>query len=25
MACAQQLARAGHKVTLVEKNDRIGA
>ncbi|HED12829.1 MAG TPA: glutamate synthase subunit beta [Gammaproteobacteria bacterium] len=24
MACAQQLARAGHKVTLVEKNDRIG-
>ncbi len=24
MACAQQLARAGHKVTLFEKNDRIG-
>jgi glutamate synthase (NADPH) small chain len=24
MACAQQLARAGHVVTLYEKNDRIG-
>src|SRR5215475_1420387 len=24
MACAQQLARAGHKVALYEKNDRIG-
>jgi glutamate synthase (NADPH) small chain len=24
MACAQQLARAGHDVTLFEKNDRIG-
>lgn len=24
MACAQQLARAGHQVTLFEKNDRIG-
>jgi len=24
MACSQQLARAGHKVTLFEKNDRIG-
>ncbi|HBK06337.1 MAG TPA: glutamate synthase, partial [Acetobacteraceae bacterium] len=24
MACAQQLARAGHAVTLVEKQDRIG-
>ena len=24
MACAQQLARAGHAVTLIEKNDRIG-
>ncbi len=24
MACAQQLARAGHVVTLFEKNDRIG-
>ena len=24
MACAQQLARAGHAVTLFEKNDRIG-
>ena len=24
MACAQQLARAGHGVTLFEKNDRIG-
>jgi glutamate synthase (NADPH/NADH) small chain len=24
MACAQQLARAGHAVTLYEKNDRIG-
>ena len=24
MACAQQLARAGHTVTLFEKNDRIG-
>ena len=24
MACAQQLARAGHSVTLFEKNDRIG-
>lgn len=24
MACAQQLARVGHKVTLFEKNDRIG-
>ena len=24
MACAQQLARAGHKVTLFEKSDRIG-
>jgi len=24
MACAQQLARAGHTVTLLEKNDRIG-
>src|ERR1700760_3787862 len=24
MACAQQLARAGHDVTLYEKNDRIG-
>ncbi|WJW75678.1 glutamate synthase subunit beta [Thiohalobacter sp. IOR34] len=24
MACAQQLARAGHEVTLFEKNDRIG-
>jgi glutamate synthase (NADPH/NADH) small chain len=24
MACAQQLARAGHLVTLFEKNDRIG-
>jgi glutamate synthase (NADPH/NADH) small chain len=24
LACAQQLARAGHKVTLFEKNDRIG-
>jgi glutamate synthase (NADPH/NADH) small chain len=24
MACAQQLARAGHSVTLYEKNDRIG-
>jgi glutamate synthase (NADPH/NADH) small chain len=24
MACAQQLARAGHDVTLLEKNDRIG-
>ena len=24
MACSQQLARAGHSVTLFEKNDRIG-
>jgi glutamate synthase (NADPH/NADH) small chain len=24
MACAQQLARAGHNVTLFEKNDRVG-
>src|SRR6202035_176747 len=24
MACAQQLARAGHGVSLFEKNDRIG-
>jgi glutamate synthase (NADPH) small chain len=24
MACAQQLARAGHRVTLFEKNDRVG-
>jgi len=24
MACAQQLARAGHDVTLIEKQDRIG-
>ena len=24
MACAQQLARAGHEVVLFEKNDRIG-
>ncbi|HUQ28843.1 MAG TPA: glutamate synthase subunit beta [Usitatibacter sp.] len=24
MACAQQLARVGHEVTLIEKNDRIG-
>jgi glutamate synthase (NADPH/NADH) small chain len=24
MACAQQLARAGHRVSLFEKNDRIG-
>ncbi len=24
MACAQQLARAGHSVTLIEKNDRCG-
>jgi glutamate synthase (NADPH/NADH) small chain len=24
MACSQQLARAGHAVTLIEKNDRIG-
>jgi glutamate synthase (NADPH/NADH) small chain len=24
MACAQQLARAGHSVTLFEKNDRLG-
>ncbi len=24
MACAQQLARAGHEVSLFEKNDRIG-
>ena len=24
MACAQQLARAGHEVTLFEKNDRVG-
>ena len=24
LACAQQLARAGHEVTLFEKNDRIG-
>ena len=24
MACAQQLARAGHDVVLFEKNDRIG-
>ena len=24
LACAQQLARAGHSVTLFEKNDRIG-
>src|SRR2546426_5890634 len=24
LACAQQLARAGHDVTVVEKNDRIG-
>ncbi len=24
LACAQQLARAGHRVTLYEKNDRIG-
>jgi len=24
LACAQQLARAGHKVTLFEKNDRVG-
>ena len=24
MACAQQLARAGHEVTVFEKNDRIG-
>jgi glutamate synthase (NADPH/NADH) small chain len=24
LACSQQLARAGHKVTLFEKNDRIG-
>ena len=24
MACAQQLARAGHAVTLFEKSDRIG-
>jgi glutamate synthase (NADPH/NADH) small chain len=24
MACAQQLARAGHSVTLFEKNDRVG-
>jgi glutamate synthase (NADPH/NADH) small chain len=24
LACAQQLARAGHEVTVLEKNDRIG-
>ena len=24
LACAQQLARAGHAVTVIEKNDRIG-
>jgi glutamate synthase (NADPH/NADH) small chain len=24
LACSQQLARAGHEVTLLEKNDRIG-
>src|ERR1039458_1452430 len=24
LACAQQLARAGHEVVLYEKNDRIG-
>ncbi len=24
MACAQQLARAGHEVTVIEKNDRVG-
>ena len=24
MACAQQLARAGHAVTLIERQDRIG-
>ena len=24
MACAQQLARAGHSVTLFEENDKIG-
>ena len=24
MACAQQLARAGHAVTLIEKQDRVG-
>jgi len=24
MACAQQLARAGHAVTLFERDDRIG-
>src|SRR3546814_8888443 len=24
LACAQQLARAGHAVTLFEKNDRVG-
>ena len=24
LACAQQLARAGHDVTVFEKNDRIG-
>ena len=24
MACAQQLARVGHAVTLIEKQDRIG-
>ena len=24
MACAQQLARAGHEVALLEKNDRVG-
>lgn len=24
MACAQQLARAGHEVTVYEKNDRVG-
>jgi len=24
MACAQQLARAGHEVTVFEKNDRVG-
>ena len=25
LACAQQLARAGHNVTVYEKNDRVGA
>jgi glutamate synthase (NADPH/NADH) small chain len=24
LACAQQLARVGHSVTVFEKNDRIG-